>query len=230
MIPAIILARGGSKRLLRKNILNFCGHPLVSWSIIQAKYCKYIDEVWLSTDDDEIAEIGQQYGARIIRRPDWPDADLVSAATPIKHAIEEIRKCYDYDLHMIVLPTSPCVHPEDTDRAFEKYYEIEKKDPLMKEMVWLCQQRETVVYKTLKDELAVPWIGSKTFDYLIQGPSRTIQKADKWLRENEYNLKNKIGTKHDIKEGFETYRAYSQGVNYYFICNWYQQYDISRNI
>ena len=127
-IPAIIPARCGSKRLLRKNILPFCGHPLIAWAIMRAKYCKYVDDVWLTTDDDEIAEIGEKYGARIIRRPDWPEPDKLSAFMPTVHAIEQIRHHYDFDIHTIPLPTDPVFHPWDYDRLFERYFEIEKKD------------------------------------------------------------------------------------------------------
>jgi pseudaminic acid cytidylyltransferase len=57
MNVAIIPARGGSKRLPRKNIRMFCGKPLVAWSIIQALNSYFIDDVYVSTDDQEIAEI-----------------------------------------------------------------------------------------------------------------------------------------------------------------------------
>ena len=54
---AIILARGGSKGIPRKNVLEFCGLPLVAWSVIQAKLTKEIDEVYISSDCDEILDI-----------------------------------------------------------------------------------------------------------------------------------------------------------------------------
>ena len=56
-VVAIILARGGSKGIPRKNVLNFVGHPLVAWSVMQAKQTKEIDEVYVSSDSDEILEI-----------------------------------------------------------------------------------------------------------------------------------------------------------------------------
>ena len=69
MIPAIIPARGGSKGIPRKNIVDFCGRPLIAWSIEQALNSKYIDKVYVSTDDDEIADISKEYGAELIKRP-----------------------------------------------------------------------------------------------------------------------------------------------------------------
>jgi len=117
MVAAIIAARGGSQRLPRKNVLPFCGLPLVAWSIIQAKCSHLIDGVWLSTDDDEIAAIGEEYGAQIIRRPDWPDANEASAARPLIHAMRLIQDWHpDFDLSVSILPTGPVRKPEDIDR------------------------------------------------------------------------------------------------------------------
>lgn len=62
---AIILARGGSKRLPRKNILDFGGKPLLAWSIDAAIGSGFFDKVLVSTDDEEIAELGRQYGAEV---------------------------------------------------------------------------------------------------------------------------------------------------------------------
>ncbi|TOK51271.1 cytidylyltransferase domain-containing protein, partial [Vibrio parahaemolyticus] len=60
-VIAIIPARGGSKRLPRKNVLNLAGKPLISWTIDAAKECKYIDEILVSTDDREISNIALQH-------------------------------------------------------------------------------------------------------------------------------------------------------------------------
>ena len=61
----IIPARGGSKRIPRKNIKNFCGQPIISWSIGAALNCASFGRVIVSTDDDEIAEISRKYGAEV---------------------------------------------------------------------------------------------------------------------------------------------------------------------
>ena len=62
---AIIPARGGSKRIPRKNIKNFCGKPILAYSIEAAKSSHLFDEVMVSTDDKEITEIAQKYGASV---------------------------------------------------------------------------------------------------------------------------------------------------------------------
>ena len=62
---AIITARGGSKRIPRKNIKEFCGKPIIAYSIEAALNSKLFDEVMVSTDDEEIAEIAREYGAAV---------------------------------------------------------------------------------------------------------------------------------------------------------------------
>ena len=62
---AVITARGGSKRIPRKNIRDFCGKPIIAYSIEAALKSKLFDEVMVSTDDKEIAEISRKYGAKV---------------------------------------------------------------------------------------------------------------------------------------------------------------------
>jgi CMP-N-acetylneuraminic acid synthetase len=80
---AIILARGGSKRLPRKNILDFGGKPLLAWSVIAAIESNLFDRVLVSTDDVEIAEIGRRYGAEVpfLRLTNADDISSASDAT-----------------------------------------------------------------------------------------------------------------------------------------------------
>jgi CMP-N,N'-diacetyllegionaminic acid synthase len=129
MHVAIIPARGGSKRLPRKNIRMFCGKPLIAWSILQALNSYFIDDVYVSTDDLEIADIAKEFGAKVIMRPEWDDADSASATRPILHAIAEIKKILHreekaLDLIIPILPTNPLNKPGDFDRAiycFKKF-------------------------------------------------------------------------------------------------------------
>ena len=78
-IIAIITARGGSKSLKNKNIMILDGHPLVSWSIREAKKSKYIDKLILSTDDRKIIKIAENYGCEIpFKRPKYLSTDKLS--------------------------------------------------------------------------------------------------------------------------------------------------------
>ena len=79
---AIIPARGGSKRIERKNIIDFCGRPMIAWTIEAAKKSEMFDRVVVSTDDQEIAAVARQYGASVpFLRKEYSDDDRNLAAT-----------------------------------------------------------------------------------------------------------------------------------------------------
>jgi pseudaminic acid cytidylyltransferase len=85
---AVIPARGGSKRIPRKNIKFFLGKPMIAWSIEAALNSGIFDEVWVSTDDIEIAEISKRYGAKVpFIRPDKISDDFSTTADVMAHAV-----------------------------------------------------------------------------------------------------------------------------------------------
>lgn len=90
---AVIPARGGSKRIPRKNVRNFCGQPLIAYSILAAKNCGLFDHVIVSTDDDEISDIGNYFGAEtpFVRPPDLAD-DYAKTVPVINHAVKWVQE------------------------------------------------------------------------------------------------------------------------------------------
>lgn len=90
---AVIPARGGSKRIPRKNIKPFCGKPMIAWSIVAALESECFDAVIVSTDDAEIANTARQYGASVpFVRPDELSDDYTGTIPVIQHAIEWHRQ------------------------------------------------------------------------------------------------------------------------------------------
>ncbi len=118
---AIILARGGSKGIPKKNVLDFCGHPLVAWSIIQAKLSSKIDEVYLSSDSEEILKIGKEYGAKIIKRPSNISGDSAKSEEAIYHALNYL----DEKIGLVIMlePTAPLRCPKDLDESIKYFFE-----------------------------------------------------------------------------------------------------------
>lgn len=117
---AIIPARGGSKRLLNKNVLLLNGIPLIAHSILYAKAnARVIDEVYVSTDDTTIKEIAIAYGAKVIDRPIEISGDLEPTVSALQHVLKSI----DDKIESVILlqPTNP-LRPENLlVEAFEKY-------------------------------------------------------------------------------------------------------------
>lgn len=120
-ILGIITARGGSKRVRRKNIREIFGKPLLAWTIQQAKGSKYIDRLIVSTDDEETANIARKYsGEAPFLRPKEFATDEAKSIDVIIHAVNWSKECGDnYEIVILLQPTSPMRLTEDIDKAVE---------------------------------------------------------------------------------------------------------------
>lgn len=119
---AIIPARGGSKRIPRKNIKLFCGKPIIAYSIEAAKGSKHIDRVFVSTDDREIAEIAQTFGAEVPFLRDASLADDKTGTTPvIRHALQKLTgQGFSINVCACVYATAPFLTSQTIDNAVER--------------------------------------------------------------------------------------------------------------
>lgn len=116
---AVIPARGGSKRIPRKNIREFCGKPMISWSIEAALQSRCFDDIIVSTDDQEIADVAQRYGAsvRFMRPPELSD-DYTGTIPVIAHAIDwMIQNVAPVEFACCIYATAPFVTAEDIQRG-----------------------------------------------------------------------------------------------------------------
>ena len=114
MRVAVIPARGGSKRIPRKNILPFCGKPMIAWSIEAALASGCFDEVVVSTDDAEIANTSKQYGALVpFIRPIELSDDFTGTVPVIQHAINWFQANRQLPEEVCcIYPTAPLLLPE----------------------------------------------------------------------------------------------------------------------
>ena len=118
---AVIPARGGSKRLPRKNVLDLAGKPLIAWTIQEALNCKYIDQVIVSTDDKEISDISKEYGADVpFFRPRELATDEAKTVDVVLHLLDELEKVGErYDYIILLQPTSPLRTAQNIDESVE---------------------------------------------------------------------------------------------------------------
>ena len=118
---AVIPARGGSKRIPRKNIRPFAGQPMVGYAIGAAWRSGLFDHVLVSTDDDEIAEIAREYGAELpFRRPPELADDLTPTVPVIAHAIRACQALgWDVAETCCIYPSVPFVRADDIRSALE---------------------------------------------------------------------------------------------------------------
>lgn len=126
----IIPARGGSKRLPRKNVLPLAGKPLITWTIEAALRCGIEGEICVSTDDEETAEIAVKAGASVpFIRPAELSSDQAGSAAVVKHAIDFYSHNGKTFINLILLqPTSPLRDAADIRGAFDFFRERNAKN------------------------------------------------------------------------------------------------------
>jgi len=191
---AIIPARGGSKRLPRKNVLDLNGKPLIAWSIEAGVKSSYINKVLVSSDDSEILEISKQYGAETIIRPDELASDTATTFDAIKHSIENSEP---YDYVVLLQPTSPLRDTKQINEAIDLL--IEKNADAI---VSVCEMDHSPLWSnTLDDSLSMQGflknevLNKRSQDletyYRLNG-AIYICKTEKLLEEESFFLKENI--------------------------------------
>ena len=118
-VVAIIPARGGSKRLPKKNIYPIWGKPMIAWPILAAKNSKYIHDVFISSDDNDILAVGLDHNSKLIKRPKELSDDYTFKMEAIKHAVNEIEKEKKPTIVISLQANSPEVMSSDLDKAIE---------------------------------------------------------------------------------------------------------------
>lgn len=118
---AIITARGGSKRIPKKNIKEFCGKPIIAYSIEAAIESKIFDEVMVSTDSEEIADIARRYGANVpFMRSKKTSDDFATTADVLDEVFDEYKKRgLEYQIAVCIYPTAPFVTADKLKQAVE---------------------------------------------------------------------------------------------------------------
>ena len=127
-VVAIIPARGGSKRLPRKNIYPIWGKPMLYWSVLAAKQSRYIDEVWVTTEDEEIKKVALECGAKVHDRDPILSGDKV-------YKMEAIRSCFGdidngEDIVISLQANSPEMTGEILDSAIDSFLQNDRHELL----------------------------------------------------------------------------------------------------
>lgn len=192
---AIIPARGGSKRVPRKNMLALAGRPLIAWTIEAALKSSYIDTVVVTSDDDEILAVSAKWGASIIKRPDHLADDTATTFDAIKHAIDSMQKQYDFIV--LLQPTSPLRNATHIDESIELLL-AKQSDAVIS----VCPMDHSPLWSnTLPDDgnmrgfLPDVILNKRSQDletyYRLNG-AIYICRADKLLNEKTFFIKNNI--------------------------------------
>lgn len=191
---AIIPARGGSKRLPRKNILDLQGKPLIAWSIKAAINSRYIDKVIVTSDDEEILQIAKQYGSDIIKRPNELSSDTATSFDAIRHTIENVEH---FDYIVLLQPTSPLRTSQHIDEAIEQLH-----DKNADAIISVCEMDHSPLWSNtlpksddmshfLRDEVKNKRSQDLEQYYRLNG-AIYISNTEKLLKEKSFMLKENI--------------------------------------
>lgn len=192
-ILAVILARGGSKRLPRKNVIPLCKKPLISWSIEAALKSKYIDKLVVSSDDDEILNISNNLKVTSIKRPCELATDQSTSYDALLHVL---KKFTGYEYIVLLQPTSPLRDENHINEAIEL---VHKKNA--EAVVSVCQDRSNFIKSFLLDKsLLINYFikkdgefnkNSKMKNFYKLNGAIYICKVEQFLKEKSFLIRNK---------------------------------------
>lgn len=166
---AIITARGGSKRIPRKNIKDFCGKPIIAYSIEAALAAGVFDEVMVSTDDEEIAEIARKYGAKVpFYRSEATANDFATTNDVLQEVLAEYAKRgQEFDAFCCMYPTAPFISGERIKTAMHML-EASEADKVFPVVAFSFPPQRAVV---MRDGMLVP-----TYPEYMYARSQDLEK------------------------------------------------------
>tara|TARA_B100000029_G_C17441737_1_gene911700 strand:- start:209 stop:925 length:717 start_codon:yes stop_codon:yes gene_type:complete len=198
-IYAIIPARGGSKGIPKKNIKNFNGKPLISYSIEYANFSKYIDNIIISTDCPEIKKIAQNFTSnkklyQIIDRPLELATDEATTESAIEHVINEC-KINEQSIIILLQPTSPVRPAHSLDSILKKFIEQEYDSLLtlspIHPLTWKINKNKPECMYDYKNRPRRQDFNQKDFIYDENGSVYIF--TSKLFKKNKNRLGGKIG-------------------------------------
>jgi len=198
-VVAIILARGGSKGIPGKNIIDFCGKPLIVWTIEQLQHAKGINSIWVSSDSEDILTMSQACGTETIYRPAEISGDSATSESGWLHAIEIIEdKVGDVDIVLAPQVTSPLREPSDIEHGLRDFYE-QKCDSMFS-----CSVAEDLFFWEKKSD---GLLRSVNYDYKSRSrrqdiPKQYIENGSFYLFKKEVlrQCNNRLGGKIGITQ------------------------------
>lgn len=205
---AIIPARGGSKRIPRKNIRDFLGRPIISYPIEVAIKSKLFSKVIVSTDDEEIAKISKSYGADIpFIRKDTLSDDFTSVIEVISNAVEWLNNNQFYAENICcIFPTTPCIDEIDLINGHKKLINENWN------YVFAASKNKESYFRSFKvnNNKSIEMIFPENYSSRTQDLSDTYYDAGQfyWGKNSAWVSKQKSFDKHSTIIELESWKAY----------------------
>ena len=190
-ILSIIPARGGSKGLPRKNILELSGKPLIAWTIEESIKSRYINKTVVSSEDEEILEVSKKYGAETIKRPYEIATDTATSESVIIHTLEYLNSLGEvFDIVILLQPTSPLRNKKHIDEAID----IMLNDDVDTVISVMRIDNKILKSFTMTKEGYLDTISSNKYPFMRRQdlPNTYTSNGAIYISKVEYILKNKI--------------------------------------
>jgi CMP-N,N'-diacetyllegionaminic acid synthase len=215
---AIILARGGSKGIYKKNLSMLLGKPLIAWSISTALSSNSIDKVYLSSDDDEILDTARLYGAEVIKRPFELSNDQASSESGWLHVLDNIPTSKNNANFFALQATSPYRLASDFDNAYIKFNEnnydsLFSAEGINDHFIWADDSINMV---------------PDNFDYNNRAPRQNLKL--KYLENGSFYIINSEGFRENKKRHFGKIGVYQMPKSRSFQIDTKDDLDIARAI
>ena len=209
---AIIPARGGSKGIVKKNIIDFAGKPLIQWTIEAAKKSRYIDKIILSTDNQEIATLCRGMGVDIpFLRPAELARDKSMAIDNYIYTIDRLNRDFSYKCQhfVVLLPTSPLRTASDIDSAIKLFHD-ENADSVISisklhhPYEWILSLRDSGKIQPQKDiELKQMMNRQDSQKYYLPNGAIYVFKLQLLKNHYSYYSKNTFGYKMPVERSVD---------------------------
>ncbi len=186
----VIPARGNSKGIKKKNLINFCGKPLIYWSITQAKRSKFKNNIYVSSEDKNILDYSKKLGVNTIKRPISLCKDSSSSESAIKHILNNLN--FEVSNIIFLQATSPLRKPNDINNAYNKMIKTNS------DSLFSCHKAEDYFdIWTYKNKKYIPL----TIDYKNRKPRQLFKPVHVCQNGSMYLFKKKIINKFNNRLG-----------------------------
>ena len=186
----VIPARGNSKGIKKKNLINFCGKPLLYWTIVQAKKSKFKKNIYVSSENEKILKFSKKLGVNIIKRPLSLCKDDSSSESAIKNVLDNLS--FRVDNVIFLQATSPLRKPGDINKAYDKL--ISSKS----DSIFSCHKAQD--YFDIWSKKGKKYIPI-TIDYKSRKPRQLFKKTHVCQNGSMYLFKRKILNKYNNRLG-----------------------------
>lgn len=187
-----IPARAGSKTIKNKNLINFCGKPLICWTIEQALNTKFYNHIYVSSDSNKILKIAEKYKVNLIKRPQNISGDNAQTELAMEHFVNKSNKKYKYII--LLQPTSPLRHSKDIEKAL-KHMIKQKKKSLFSACLFsdlTMWNKKNRVFKSYNYDYENRKPRQKESTYIIENGSIYISTVSNLLKNKNRLVKNSI--------------------------------------